>query len=149
MLRKIDAAYMAGYFDADGCVSVSLNGSTLSVKVSMSGRNEPLCGQLNVVYGGGIDRSDSGTATWYAYSDNAKKFLIDIRPYLRYKKDQADLSLEVLNGERTAVTRLRAALAVCRLNQENLAEPQTTKTMIRIVEGLRKLGVEVDTQWTQ
>lgn len=136
MLRRQDLAYLAGYFDADGCVAVSLNGSTLSVKVSISGRNESLCGRLEVIFGGGIDNAPSGTSTWYAYSNTAHDFLYNIAPHVQYKKDQVELALAVLNPKTAPLKRLKAALAICHLNQQNLAEPQFTKTMTRISDAI-------------
>ena len=143
MLRRTAAAYLAGYFDADGCVSVSLNKSTLSVKVSVSGRNAPLCQRLELLFEGGQDTSPTGTITWYAYSDAAKAFLSEMRYHVQYKERQVSLALMVLDTEESPSQRLRAAYAICKLNQANLAEPQVTKTMDRIVEALKGLGVEV------
>ena len=143
LLRKTTAAYLAGYFDADGCVSVSLNKSTLSVKVSISGRNAPLCQRLELLFEGSQDTSPTGTLTWYAYSDAARAFLMEMQYHVQYKEKQVSLALMVLNTEESPTKRLRAAYAICKLNQANLAEPQVTKTMGRIVAALKGLGVEV------
>jgi len=145
LMRKNAAAYLAGYFDADGCVSVSLNKSTLSVKVSISGRNKPLCERLKLIFHGSIETSPSGTLTWYAHSKNAHTFLMEMRDLVQYKEKQVGLALMVLDPEKEASVRLRAAYAICKLNQANLAKPLVTKTMTRILDALRSLGVEVVT----
>lgn len=128
-MRKLDLAYLAGYFDADGCVSISLNGRTLNVKVSISGRNMPLCTKLKSFFGGGIDVNVHEVVSWNAYSKDAQAFLLYVEPYVEYKQLQVKLSLIILDTTEEPVRRYKAALGVCRLNQRNLAKPQVTKTM--------------------
>jgi hypothetical protein len=144
MLRKVAASYHAGYFDADGCVSVSLNKTTINIKVSISGRNIPLANQLNTIFGGNVRTNASDVTTWYAYSDNARDYLTEVAPYVKYKEKQTGMALKVLDPLAGTAERLMAALSICVLNQHNLAEPQITKTMEKLKAALEKMGVEVD-----
>jgi hypothetical protein len=144
MLRKTSAAYHAGYFDADGCVSIALNKSTINVKVSISGRNIPLANQLKTIFGGNVRVNASDVTTWYAYSDNARDYLSEMAPHVKYKETQVGMALKVLSPLATTIERLMAALSICVLNQHNLAEPQITKTMEKLKAALEAEGIEVD-----
>ncbi len=141
MLRKVAASYHAGYFDADGCVSVALNKKTINVKVSISGRNIPLANQLKIIFGGQVRTNKHDVTTWYAYSDNGKGYLTEVAPYVKYKETQVGMALKVLDPLATTPEKLMAALSICVLNQHNLSEPQITKTMERLKGLLLKEGV--------
>ena len=135
-------SYLAGYFDADGCVSVSLNNKTLSVKASISGRNLPLCVELKRTFGGSIGTSKNGLVTWNAYSDTAKEFLIGIYPFCGYKSIHVKMAIKILTDSLPYINRLRMSLWLCELNQGNLAKPKVTGTMKKISLHLKEVENE-------
>jgi intein/homing endonuclease len=142
------AAYFAGYFDADGCVSVSINGDTLSIKVSVSGRNPQITGALEVLFGGSSRTRDDGVSVWNAYSQNALAFMNNIYTYVEFKKKQVDMAIKVLDTNLNHATRLFAALHICKYNQENMATPKLTKTMEQILAVLVAGGHEPEMYWS-
>lgn len=138
MLRQTDKAYLAGYFDADGSVSVSLNKTSLTVHVSISGRDYKLMNRLDMIYGGYRYKRKSGTEQWRATGDLALKFLEDVQPWVQYKKKQVDACIAILKDQTIKdVHRYAIALAVCKANQGNMAKPRITKTMTRLKSLIR------------
>lgn len=98
----IELAYLAGFFDGEGCISVSPYkashgnvGYQLIVAVSQNdGRAlEPFArrwgGKINVASGHLYDR----TCGWSVGSNRALRCLADLRPYLRAKQEEAVIAL--------------------------------------------------------
>ena len=97
-------AYFAGIIDADGCISIHKNTSygvspyySLRVTVAMT-RNEAI-ELLGEIYGGSLTlrelKSSKIEYRWVIVSQQARKFLEDIYEFLRVKKDQAKVGIEL------------------------------------------------------
>lgn len=103
-------AYWAGFFDGEGCVrcnhaqsNVGRNrsGNGIQFGVSVCQCSPIVVRELHDEYGGGL-RTEKGRKSqhrtkwvWQACGTNAERFLRDILPYLREKKEEAELALEV------------------------------------------------------
>ncbi len=94
-MLDIDLAYTAGFFDGEGCISISKNGA-VDLRIVNTAKNVLL--KIQSIFGGSItDRSQKVNKRQYAYSiygSNAIEFLKLIRPYLVDKAKQADTILE-------------------------------------------------------
>lgn len=90
-----DVAYAAGFFDGEGCISISKNGA-VDVRITNTAKNVLV--RLQSIFGGTItNRTQKVNKTQYAYSfygDNAISFIKTIKPYLIDKLPQADAILE-------------------------------------------------------
>lgn len=90
-----DIAYAAGFFDGEGCISISKNGA-VDIRVTNTAKNVLI--KLQSIFGGSItNRTQKANKTQYAYSfygENAIEFIKLIRPYLIDKLPQADAILE-------------------------------------------------------
>lgn len=90
-----EIAYAAGFFDGEGCISISKNGA-IDVRITNTAKNVLLTLQNN--FGGSIaDRSQKVNKTQYSYSfygEDAIKFLKLIKPYCIEKLPQIETILE-------------------------------------------------------
>jgi len=153
-MEEVHKAYIAGYFDADGCITAGFAGhmrsKNIRVAARISGRDGAMLEELEYVYGGSLTHSGSGRGEDYPIwiwalsgRNTIIPFLKDVLPYLRLKKEQAELALEIARtiGEvaqipalGVKVYRARLALKICHLNQANLSNPRGTKTIERLEE---------------
>ena len=87
--------YFCGFFEADGCVT--LTGPNASVSVSQKYRS--ICDLLQAIYGGRVSRAEMEAATlghmwrWAAHSKSARKFLEDVYAHAFEKREQMHLAL--------------------------------------------------------
>jgi hypothetical protein len=103
ILTEIDKAYIAGFFDGEGCVVISKSHGkesrtpryALVVVVSQKGIVPlgDLCNMTGVgkIY---ISNKAANAHSWTISNSHAKEFLAAILPYLRVKKQQAALAIE-------------------------------------------------------
>jgi len=105
ILDSHDLAYIAGFFDGDGCICVTrvkapscVRGYNHKLSVSLVQKVHcPLLDTLSEVYGGSTYHNPkTGVTHWQPVSRSAERFLRDILPYLRLKKDQTVLALEYM-----------------------------------------------------
>lgn len=97
-------AYLAGFFDGEGCVGIyrssSRGGFRLLVQITqnVSPSSIVLFQQVQQIWGGSISTSVSANGTeklgYQVGSDKAVKFLSDLLPYLREKREQAEVAIE-------------------------------------------------------
>lgn len=100
MLTDLDLAYMAGFVDGEGCISVATRLQIyLTPTVQVSNTNQAILEWFYTNYGGNIDvRKDNRPTrkqcnTWRVAGDKARRFLTDVLPFLRIKKPLAVLAL--------------------------------------------------------
>ena len=119
-----ELAYLAGFFDGEGCISISKRSRTAhgyGLMVSVSQLNpEPLL-VLRKRFGGSISRSKDkrGFRTLVVWTIGARLALAaleEMRPYLSVKADEADVALEFQRGidtwtDKAAETERRALLS--------------------------------------
>jgi hypothetical protein len=94
-MQEIDIAYAAGFFDGEGCITISKNGA---VDVRVVNTSKKVLLKLQSIFGGSItNRTQKINKTQYAYSfygENAIEFIKLIKPYLIDKLSQAETILE-------------------------------------------------------
>lgn len=89
-----DLAYLAGYFDGEGCVSIT--GRSLSARITNT--HLPSLVRLQATFGGSIHspmplQGHRQKHQWSTYGAHAEVFLRAIVPHLHEKKAQAFLAL--------------------------------------------------------
>lgn len=110
-LRDTDKAYLAGIVDGEGCISISKQiikrtptpVYSLIVVVSLVNKDvlqyfKEITGLGSVKYGAKHESSDNSRTSyqWWVSSRQAEKLLVEIYPYLRIKREQADIALSFM-----------------------------------------------------
>lgn len=100
-----DLAYLAGFFDGEGCVQFQKNANptpgTGGIRISIMNTDRKILQQFQQSFKGSLrlaKRRVSGYRTifqWYAGGDNARRALRLLIPYLREKRPQAELALRL------------------------------------------------------
>ncbi len=105
-LRKADLAYMAGFFDGEGCINLARRtkrGKRCRIHISISNTNEWVIQWFHFNFGGSIVFEDrtSENPNWQnvwrwsiTSGQQALRFLQAISPYLILKKPQAELAVK-------------------------------------------------------
>lgn len=106
-------AYAAGLIDGEGCIHLDTTGRTYKARVSV-GMTQPaleLLKEMQSEWGGTLYQLRAATDrwaaawTWHMTGPTAERFLLAVRPYLRLKRAQADLAIEVQELWRSLPTR--------------------------------------------
>ena len=104
MLTKLDLAYLAGFFDGDGCVSLSCQKDKTKVRkmgyqvqVSLT-QNSPcaILDELRTEFGGKVYSNGKrcNALSWRCPAKSHVRFLTSILPYLRIKRTAAKIAIE-------------------------------------------------------
>jgi hypothetical protein len=101
-----DIAYVAGFLDGEGCVSLAWRKGKLGYNyitpiIQITNTNEEVLIWIKSIFGGSIQfrpdtrktRKDSWCVTMAG--ETALKFLKSVRPYLRIKTKQADIVMSI------------------------------------------------------
>jgi LAGLIDADG endonuclease len=102
--KEIKLAYMAGFFDGEGCITI--------VRQKPNGRGKTMRHQLHVIIGqkdgaimdwivgnfGGPTHlvKRDGSYSWQLSQNKAYYFLKQILPFLKYKRSQAELGIRFM-----------------------------------------------------
>ena len=116
-MRKIDLAYLAGFFDGEGCITLAptqVNKKwqrTFILRVQLVSTNEWAIQAIKFSCGGvvAVDRQKGNhklAYRWVISSNNALVFLKQILPYLKIKRPLAELAIKfqehkTLGGRKT------------------------------------------------
>lgn len=108
-MTELDASYLAGIIDGEGCISTKFTWSkrsknkTVTVWLSVANTYLPLLEWVKEVTGAGGIYAHKGRALWkpgYHWAiqgkDDVRRVLSAVRPFLKIKAAQADLCLELL-----------------------------------------------------
>jgi hypothetical protein len=98
--------YLAGYFDGEGCVSITSHGSMPQLTVTVQTSDKAILELFAECFGGRIRtinyRADKPCKrqmySWERYSSNGQIVLEALLPWLRGKKEQATLALKMNYG---------------------------------------------------
>lgn len=102
----ISPQYAAGFFDGEGCVSITVRGKwrQVSLRVTIVNTEAAILSAFHVQWGGSIPRPRTSLTAetrgwkpfrqWVLNGHAAMAFLSEIRPYLRLKCGQVDLAFE-------------------------------------------------------
>lgn len=92
-------AYLAGFFDGEGCIvsrtNTGVTGRILTVIISQNWSR--ILQDIKEIYGGSLHRHRNRKTSNLAITSQpaAERFLKDVLPYLHVKKDEASLALEI------------------------------------------------------
>jgi hypothetical protein len=105
-LAPNDAAYIAGLFDGEGCVSVVVNRRVVrqfgysmrhQLSVQISNTHQGVVDWVCATYGGKVKSYQPGRGRiiykWFLNDRHAATFLRDLLPYLIVKREQAEVGL--------------------------------------------------------
>ena len=99
-MTRVDLAYMAGFFDGEGSVSLYIKGKRYELQVCLSNTNEWVVRLFQFNFGGGVylDKRNEKNPNhrdawrWQLRAKKAVKFLNVLHPYLILKKPQSALA---------------------------------------------------------
>ena len=109
-LTEIEKSYIAGFIDVEGSIVISNlhgknEGKAGAMKVVASNTNKPVLEFICLQYGGSVHSSghknkkqNKPCFQWIISSQKALSFLIDIEPYLKIKKLQAQTAIAFQRG---------------------------------------------------
>jgi hypothetical protein len=101
-LKAVDAAYIAGFIDGEGCISFYKRGPSVGVKLFAHNNKRPVLDWISEVTGIGAVSSKGRPRSekhgvglyWQCNGKGAVSVLNQIREYLKIKGPQADLAIE-------------------------------------------------------
>jgi hypothetical protein len=106
MSRTLDVVYLAGFFDGEGCITVTVNNKGYAyVMIETTQRvREPLDLMKATFGSSGEVRPIKGGKYWgLRYNGtHAEAVLRELLPYLRVKREQAELALRFRDGDQDA-----------------------------------------------
>ena len=99
-LTEVEKAYLAGFFDGEGHVSITYNhGKHPYVHVGLAQNRPAVLHWVSSLFSGKVHRDKNGTHKWQIGGrDGVKCFLRIVRPYLRIKAQEADEAMLMLNS---------------------------------------------------
>ena len=108
-MNSEDWAYIAGFVDADGHIGGTRSGyrsngaMRYAVRLTVTNANPEIANWLKKEFGGSVHLSNTSAPThhrpvwrWSAMGRDAKPVLLNLLPYLRVKKKQAELVLQFI-----------------------------------------------------
>lgn len=102
-MNIVDKAYLAGFFDGEGCCMISPN---CTVKIIVSQKDREVLEWMIREYGGKVYINGSVIPRWSLFKkDSILRFLKDLRPYLRQKTVEVDYAIEMLELSANNYTR--------------------------------------------
>ena len=127
---QIEWAYLAGYFDGEGCVSMN---SKLQVYVSITSTDKIVLDYFAHVYGGRVreiynKKSRRQLYQWMRTGTSAKEVLYTLLPWLKVKRFVAELGLKVIIQQHG------------KLNLEERAKRQGLRTALLAYNQRNELG---------
>ena len=114
-MKKTDLAYLAGIFDGEGCIVIhdrqwitktGIKRIGFYPEICVASTNEWIIQQLKFAFGGNVYLRKKGTTraqpiwAWQTTSKKATSCLKALLPYLRLKRRQAELAIEMENRRR-------------------------------------------------
>lgn len=104
-MKKTDLAYIAGFFEGEGCIYLGKSCGWHHLRVTASQANEWIIAWLKFCFGGSVNRMTCEVGhrqrwQWHAVGNNAYMFLVSVFPYLRLKKAEAELAIKFQEARR-------------------------------------------------
>lgn len=102
-MKQEDLAYLAGFFDGEGCISfhrkATKNGWRYSLEISVAQINPEPIKMFTEVFGFGyrsrwFNSNQRLQFEWRTFGSNASKVLKLLMPYLKVKREEALLAIE-------------------------------------------------------
>jgi hypothetical protein len=127
-MNKTDLIYLAGFIDADGCITVnrSKRGEKwyFGAVVNISGTRREPHDLASSIWGGKVwcwmpkNSSHRPNFQWNRQGMSAVNAITDLLPFLRVKREHAELALRLHKGQLDFDAKNAIALAVFALNQD-------------------------------
>lgn len=162
-MEPTDLAYLAGFFDGEGCITTGIQrqggrGYYL-IRATVTQNSLPVLEAYEAEFGGRIlDPSPGKSAfVWQITGDQMAHFLQTLLPYLRLKKEQAELALAFPRAERgqpankAKQEEIRKALKAekARLDEDVLAHRPRLRAPLEEREDVRRAVKLYQTPMTQ
>lgn len=94
MNNTTDIAWAAGFLDGEGCIRICRRQNGFyNLQVSIAQVVKAPLDDLQMIFGGSI-RQQSGSWRWQIDSRQAAKLLEQVIPFLRVKREQAEIALQ-------------------------------------------------------
>lgn len=105
-MKKVDYAYLAGFFDGEGsiCITKWRFHAALCVQLQVANTERWVLEWYKFVFGGNTykkpcqNKNWKDSYSWTVSGKKAKETLIALLPYLKLKKAQAEIALEFLSN---------------------------------------------------
>lgn len=97
-VSKIDAAYIAGFFDGEGCISIrDIRKAGGHVRITFSQKPPKVLYEIQKIIGfGTISKLPTGCHHYtFSCKKRAMEFIQLVLPYARVKKEQLNVGLEI------------------------------------------------------
>lgn len=151
-------SYLAGYFDGDGCICAGLHKGTQPayVTIAIASYDKEVQDLFAGLFGGVVrtppahkKKTGKTLYSWNLGGINAQKCLVQLLPYLRVKRRQAELALlfeykpkgpghyKATTAER--ITRVQLAQQISALNNSNKPPMNPLSTELTRLEQLAEL----------
>lgn len=99
-MKRTDLAYMAGFFDGEGCICIGKGKGGLGLVCSVVQCNEWILQLFKMSFGGNVRLRQPykperyRTFSWSICSKKAMAFLRVIQPYLMLKRAEAEVAIQ-------------------------------------------------------
>ena len=147
-MNNYELAYLAGFFDADGCISISRRaqedykrGVSYRVLIDVSQKSTEVLNIFKHYWGGAIVKG-TRCKRWQAYGKTALQCLSDLLPYLRLKKAEAEVAIDFLSRKAERGNR------GCRgITDDEFAQDEADYYLLRELKQQREYRGAVDGQF--
>ena len=155
-IRETDACYLAGFFDGEGCVQIQGKqgiGRTYQLTIEIVNTYEPVIRWIGEIAGGSVEHihrkvdirpTISGTHRrailwrWRASSEHAASVLRAMLPYLKVKRDEAELGIRFQEHVHSYVAPRRIGLSAGRPAVHPAAKVEREK----MVDALKQMKID-------
>lgn len=101
----IHPGYVAGFIDADGCISINSNRNHryFSVALIIVQKERYILDQLYKKYGGRLNYTGNEQCKyprWYIMGEALTTLLTEVIPYIQIKKEQAKIALKAIKHQK-------------------------------------------------
>ena len=127
--KKADQSYLAGYFDGEGCITISKTSTGAAPQyhlvAQITNTDLPMLELCRRVHGGSIRHKQGGRCFDWMLSgkQDIERFLLQTLPYLVVKRDEAKVALEYIrlgNHTRCPASKESLRLELRRLKQSKI-----------------------------
>ena len=142
-LSEVNRAYLAGFLDGDGAIMACIERHPekrfrfrVRINIKISQKGDKILKQCKRITGFGNIRHNRTQYEWVSLGQKEiRKFLIFLLPYLRVKKSQAKIAIEILDKEIQTLSDLikvaRLADALAKLNVRSMGRRKNFTKMIQ------------------
>lgn len=102
-MRQTDVAYVAGFFDGEGSIVISMN-KYMRLEVGVSQKHTAVLLWMRGIFGGKIYQSEGYAAQWKIHGAKAIEFLMLIKPFLIEKAVDAEEAIVIWDARHDTIT---------------------------------------------